>query len=30
LSVLKKRNFESMYDFIEFLAFSCSPSSHRI
>jgi hypothetical protein len=27
---LKKRNLESMYDFLEFLPFSCSAASHRI
>jgi len=30
LSVLKQRNLESMYDFLEFLPFSCSAASHRI
>src|SRR6266481_997769 len=29
-SVLKKRNFESMYNFLEFLPFGCSAASHRI
>jgi len=30
LSILKKRNFKSIEDFLELVSFGCSAASHRI